>query len=404
MPLKLQNIYSILIWLCITSGPPFVLFLFPFHPYKILLFLTIALMTAVLVYKKKVIFSDRSVFFCLGLQISCSLYLFLYFIDFGYNQLAIQFLCILIVYLFIDRCVGVGCFIKQYVYIISIFSFLGLLTFLLALFFDIPYFFSYTNFDNRPGYCFLLSCTNSMTQFSNGFKIIRYSGYFDEPGSIAFFGTFALFLNYFYLKKKFCEVVLVVSLLFTFSLSFFLTIICYYFFFYFKANRYSIFLVFALALFLYLSYSFKDSKDYYFLYNMTWGRLEVDESGKLEGDNRSDLMEIAYSVWIDHPMGIGFDQIEEINRKYGSGLHSNILAPLAQHGIIGFMAYFIFLWGIIYRLLRLNNISIVQKIGWIIILLLLFVQRPTVIGLFPVISLILLFTSLKLKNAYYVRN
>lgn len=65
---------------------------------------------------------------------------------------------------------------------------------------------------------------------SEGIRVIRYAGFFDEPGTFSLFSIFALILNKVYFNDKNKELLLILVTIFTFSIAFYVTIFLFLFF------------------------------------------------------------------------------------------------------------------------------------------------------------------------------
>ena len=62
-----------------------------------------------------------------------------------------------------------------------------------------------------------------------GRMLTRVNGFFDEPGAFAFWGMFALLFNKLMFDNKKLEIIIMVSLLFTFSAAYFVLLPIYFF-------------------------------------------------------------------------------------------------------------------------------------------------------------------------------
>ena len=69
-----------------------------------------------------------------------------------------------------------------------------------------------------------LTCSNAV--FGN---FMRVGGFFDEPGAFAYWGMFALLFNKLTVDNRKLEIVLIISLLFTFSAAYFVLLPIYFF-------------------------------------------------------------------------------------------------------------------------------------------------------------------------------
>lgn len=206
----------------------------------------------------------------------------------------------------------------------------GTVCFFLVLLFSFTPFFEFNNMDGRSAYCFGLSCTNVYIG-----DIIRYSGYFDEPGAMAYWGIFALISNRLFIKDWKLEKWLIVCLIFTFSLAYYIQLSFYLLFFHMTKLRHAFGLLLGLIIVFGAIYLSKDTP--YDMYQYTFYRFEMNEkTGTIKGDSRSDLMEMAQKQFEKAPiMGIGAGNMAKM--EYMS---DNPYETLAKDGIVGtFVTY-----------------------------------------------------------------
>lgn len=284
---------------------------------------------------------------------------------------------------------GLILFLKFYNNFILVMAICGAIAFVLSIVGLLSPIFEYENVDGRTGYCLGLTCTNAI--FGN---IIRYSGFFDEPGAMAFWGVFALIFNRLFFKNTKYEVALIVCLLFTFSMAFYIQLVFYILFFY--VNLKKVKNVFLISLLLAIIgggiYLTKDTE--FDLYKYTFGRFEVDSStGKFVGDNRSDLMESAKVEFLKAPwLGVGAQNIE----KRELYIADNPYETLANDGIIGtFNIYLPLLVIMLYGLRRNKNIfygALILAMGYL--------QRPFHVNIIHPMMLYMLFV-MTMNNKKY---
>lgn len=220
---------------------------------------------------------------------------------------------------------GVQGFLRFYNKFILVMSIGGALCFFLVLIFSYTPIFNFENVDGRTAYCFGLTCTN--TYIGN---VIRYAGYFDEPGAMAYWGIFALLFNrLFFYNWKF-ERVLMLCLVFTFSIAYYIQIFFYILFFNLKQVKHFLGLFFGAVIIIGGIYLSKDTD--FDIYRFTIYRLEMDEStGTIQGDSRSELTEKAKEQFEKAPiLGIGAQKFTEIDY-----MADNPYEILAKDGIVG---------------------------------------------------------------------
>lgn len=285
---------------------------------------------------------------------------------------------------------GIVPFLKIFNGIILVMAVCGVLCFFLVLLGVIKApLFNYVNVDERTGYCFGLSCTN--TYLGN---IIRYSGYFDEPGAMASWGVFALLFNRLFIKSKRYEIVLGICLLFTFSISYFIQIILYMVLF--AKNRVKrIIQLAAIVTVVIMGLQLMQDSPYGQIYKMTVQRFEFDDrSNEFAGDNRSNLSEMAKEQFLKSPViGIGAVNMSEIGY-----MDDNPYEILAKDGIIGEIVTYL-------PLLILFIIGLKRHPDYIYAVIILFtgyLQRPFHIGfIHPIMLYALTILSLQTEEEEY---
>lgn len=240
----------------------------------------------------------------------------------------------------------------------------GMITFFIVLIFHISPLFTYVNHDLRIGYCYGLTCTNAKLA-----NIIRYSGYFDEPGQIAFWGIWAIIFNHLFISNKRLELGLIITLIFTFSLAYYIQITLYLIFF--KIKKLSNILTFCTIIaILYIGISSTKDTDFD-LYKITLYRFEKNDSGNYNGDNRSELVKKAKKVFLRSPLwGNGAEYLFKNSNTIG-GVGDNPLATLAYDGIIGTINIYLPLIFLI--IISRKRLDILKAI---IILVVGYLQRP----------------------------
>lgn len=201
----------------------------------------------------------------------------------------------------------------------------GSVTFFVVLLTDLQPFFEFVEQDHRTGYFFGLTATNTWAG-----NIIRFAGFFDEPGQMAFWGIWALIFNLLFIQSKHVERALIICLVFTFSLAYYIQLFLFLILFKIKNIRNAILICGVTLAIGGAIYSMKES--YPILYRFTFERLEIDRSGKIQGDNRTNLAEIAKKVFVQHPaFGIGARKAVETMEYMGD----NPYTLLAYDGIVG---------------------------------------------------------------------
>lgn len=219
---------------------------------------------------------------------------------------------------------GIFRFTKCFDSLMLIMAILGTVAFALVLFDLLRPILIYENVDGREGYFYGLTCTNAKFM-----SIIRYSGIFDEPGAMAGWGVYALILNRFVSNNRKIENLLIFFLLFTFSMAYYIQLIIFFLFFKLKNIKQIIIGILCVIVVMLFIVTTKDTD--IDIYKITIERFETDNSGKLNGDNRSNLAVKAKKYFKNSPIiGNGPTYIQEIDY-----MGDNPYESLASDGIIG---------------------------------------------------------------------
>lgn len=322
----------ILIFIFLLCSPPFVFELFPFMPgWKVLY---------ILVFPFLFVYSIKyNPFKCLDYKLLFAWILvwLLYALVQG-DSVYVSRIFVAIISLFLLALIksfGNEMFSNIYVRLILFMAILGTVVFLLVFLTGFSPVFEYENADGRPGYCFLLTCSNSYTA---AIGTIRYSGFFDEPGAMGLWGSFALLLNKLTKDNKKIELLLIIFLCFTFSVGFYLTLFLYVIFFLLKKKSIGLFIVLALIGGICATYLLENDN----IYRMTLGRLAYDSStGTFVGNNRHEQQDYAIQYFQKFPLcGVGATETLELKKK-GIDLGDNVFSPLAKDGILGVLAIYL---------------------------------------------------------------
>lgn len=213
-------------------------------------------------------------------------------------------------------------------------------------------------------YNYGLTFTKSDLMYSG---MIRYAGFFDEPGAMAYWGLYALLINKLYVKDNKLELILSISLLFTFSLGYFLQLLVYLLLFSSGRNKKSTrLLLVVISVFVVLAATrLSDESE---LYQRSIGRVTESLSTSQENedvfmvDNRAGYAENAKAVFMEHPwFGASATELED----YGNNIYEN----LATYGIIGclfilFPYLYIFIISIKYKEWDLLKCGIIVLLGF----------------------------------------
>lgn len=161
--------------------------------------------------------------------------------------------------------------------------------------------------------------------------MIRYAGFFDEPGAMAYWGLYALLINKLYIKDNRLELILSISLLFTFSLGYYIQLVVYLLFFSSGHNKRSTrFILVIISVFVVIAITRLDLDSD--LYKSSIGRVAeaMSESQENEdvfmADNRAGYAENAKAQFLNNPL---------FGSSLGEDMGNNIYENLARYGIIG---------------------------------------------------------------------
>jgi hypothetical protein len=392
-----------LVWFLFTSVSPFEFYaIIPYHPYKIIPLITV-LVFGIYFYKNKTIIKNDSIIIIISIQIIYSVLApFIHHFSLEnfkipdgeiYIKLVIHLLVILFTYIFVKSSISFRKLSYTFVFILSVMAILGFFTLIAIAVFDLKPF-SYTVIsDHRP-------ISNFITMFRTGnslnedgtINILRSSGYFDEPGTFAFYLVVALVLNKLYGFSKTFEKILIIFGMCTLSLAYMISLVFYFIFYGLYERKFKrIIFVFTLT-FVSLIYihnigsasrydlELRENNQITFaLYSFTTYRLETDNTkngAMFNGDNRSENMKYSLEAFKTAPLfGLGASAHTKDRHGFAQKLCCNPFHPLATEGLVGFSIYFIlfFLWG--FNCFKGKSFDTMSFIGWSIIFINL-LQRP----------------------------
>jgi len=391
----LKNFYNLtLIWILFTSTAPFVFYLaIPNHPYKFLVAAGIVIIALSCLLRMKINTGDPVIVSIIMIQICYSfvaaLLHELFFLGFEtlYINMAMQFVAVLIVYLYINSFFSIHKVAKSTVYVMGIMGIMGALAFVLSAMGLLGVMSEFKHLDDSEGLNFILTFSKGALFFRDA-VFIRVAGFFDEPGTFAYFITFALLTNRLYDYSGKLEWMLILTGLFTFSLAFYITLVFYFILYYGRIMYFNRLFIVILSVFTigwYVAAYSEKSDINNMIYYQTIGRLQIEQSGSdkiIAGDNRSDLFVDSWHAFSKSPViGHGFSaQKNPQSEYYGVFLGANLLTPLVIHGVLGttiiFAQYFYFSYLVLFRR---KNIYRYSFAAWAIVTLNLF-QRPDIFG------------------------
>ncbi|MFA0079698.1 hypothetical protein AB4427_16435 [Vibrio artabrorum] len=258
--------------------------------------------------------------------------------DFTYISFTVACLFSFISLFYSYKFIGINKLVNTFINIMLFCLLLSSITSVLSVLGLIDYVSVFNNPDGRESYNFILSFTNSLLVTPNGY-FIRASGFFDEPGTLAYFASFAFFLNE--IRKGSFKVSLSIAaltVLSTWSLAFIIVIGFYFIISALFNKKYTLY-VCALSVILgglLLVASNTDTDLSKRVMRLTVDRLSLSDDGKLKGDNRSGPMLVALDNIQQSPVfGLGRSD-QHVNGYAGA----NIFTPFARDGVVGGLIYY----------------------------------------------------------------
>lgn len=283
-------------------------------------------------------------------------------------------------------------FIKTYNFWLAFQAVAGAIGFVLVMIGILHPISQFIEMDGRPGYFYGLFTTNAVFE-----GYIRIAGFYDEPGSLAGWGIFALLLNKLYVDNKKIEYLLLFGLISTFSMAYFIQIPVYLFFFYKNQRKKILLSTFLFFLLLIGLASINEGLD-----NAIFGRFTINEqTGSFFGDNRYELMKRCWRIFTTSPViGVGATNLATVVAAKEGFVGANFFVNWASDGILGVVITYIPLL----FLLKLGQRKRQYTYAFIIILL-GYLQRPYTDTqlLYPLIQYtLLLFAYLDVNEHNYI--
>ena len=376
-----------ILFIILFSVYPFVFSQFlPIPPIKVLGIIYFFILFVILVCKRNLIVFPKLFNYAYFTQIFCWSAYFVFHNDSSYLTRIVLMLVVYMALLYAyNSCNGLLLFLKLFNKLIIVMAIGGTLCFFLVLFEVVTPVFDFSNVDGRTAYCFGLTCTNTYVG-----NLIRYGGYFDEPGAMANWGMFALLFNKLFIKNQKYENALVICLFFTLSLAYYIQLFFYFFLFAKNRKKRLIQLICGVTLIVF-GLSQTKGTQYEDIYRLTVQRFEFDDSkNKIAGDNRSNLSALAKEQFLSAPiLGVGAKKLDEIGY-----MADNPYEILAKDGIVGEIVTYLPLLLILYVGLQKRP----DYICAVFILFLGYLQRPFHVDFIHPIMLYLLTILILEKN------
>ena len=383
--LEQNHIAIILIWILWLVAYPFVFYSFLNNLFIIPILIALCTLILLLFKKKKIRYNNNFIILFIGLSLFW-LFQLIYRVDIAYVSNIFQLFTVLILYLTLANLVKFKMFIEIYVRVLVIVSVIGCIGAFIVFFLNLEPLFSFSSHDGRMNNFFYLTFSNTYFQVFDR-TIIRFSGIFDEPGTLAFYSLYGLIFNKLILENKKYENILLIAPIFTFSIAHLLVVFVYLIFFKVKSLKIIILCIIILILSYNMILSLKNT-EYERIYTLTIARFEVNETtGEFKGNNRVDLMEDALKYWEQEPiLGHGKTLFENSTSYIGA----NIFYIGAMYGILGYLFLFIFFEYSLALCFNRNNFFL-TGVKCCLLLLIIYMQRPDVTNIFQ-LSNLLLFT------------
>lgn len=184
---------------------------------------------------------------------------------------------------------------------------------------------------------YVITCSNATIG-----NFIRVGGFFDEPGAFAFWGVFALVINKITIDNRKMEIVILISLLFTFSAAYFIILPLYLLFFYHSKIKTFAIVLLVLVPVIFIAFNSLSSDDNFMALTM-----ERFSGGEIKS-SRYELADHTKEIFLKSPVfGVGAKELEKDTLTT-----DNPYEVLAKDGVLGFVITYL---PLIYLLLRFRR-------------------------------------------------
>lgn len=232
--------------------------------------------------------------------------------------------------------------------------------------------YSYVQLEGETILCNYLLFFSKKIDFINE-QFVRPTGFYDEPGSLAYITMLLLLLNKKYFDNKKVELALLFLPIFSTSFAHIVTSVVYILFFYLKIKNLKwlfAFLIFGGGVFAYFTSYETDNATWMAVDTYTIGRIEKVMEGK--DTSRAGGFEQGPQAFSKHLLGTSPENLE---KEFPHMEVEVIWYPLAVYGIFGFIFYYFPFFFIAFRDMLHFRTNLVE-LKFLIILLLNFIQRP----------------------------
>lgn len=383
----MKNAISLfLIWITIFLAFPFSISQAYDLPYTLLIPLLSVLLLGVniqSIVKAKI---DFNIFAIIIIQILFSGLWLIIHNSMAYINLMSQYFVALVIYCSIVS-IGLDKFLNSFKNIILVMSICSLLIFLLGIFINLPYYEEFKNPDGRSNFNFIISFSNTVYDVG-GVRLIRPSGFFDEPGSLSFYLIVLLIINELSFNNSFLKYIIILCGCATLSIAFYIIVFVYLLFNIRSWFNMRAFIGSIVALLMVLYFTSKLSTEQGdVLKKFTVDRVESlfqndNSSGYNQGNNRKELIENAILAVSTKPfIGLGLSYSEESSSiLYGKFMGANIIGIIGIHGVIGGLIFSLHLFYFIYVCFKNAPTKFDTPKKMLVLYLLLILQRPDYIG------------------------
>ncbi len=299
-----------------------------------------------------------------------------YAFDAGYVNVAFQIVTCALIFLLLVNGRKVRFFAQFWVGLHLFMAACGVLVFLAGL---LAGYGPVAEFSDRPYYDFGLAYTNVYYQLGS-VNIIRIAGFYDEPGTFAFYATFALIIAYLYGFPRWQQWLLVVGGLTSLSMAFILVVAMWLLLTVQWRTVLGLGVVVVGAVYAMTALEHEVREQ---LEAATVDRFARSESDQriLRGDNRTAIMVENFAAFREAPViGHGLHYESFVGQRYRHGFIANPAAPLATHGLLGAVAYNMHVMVVLLALVFVARLSAREKLVIGAMLLLTLAQRPTTIN------------------------
>jgi hypothetical protein len=309
-----------------------------------------------------------------------------YGLDIGYFSVAFQILAGLALFQVLANTDRIRFFAAFWVNLHLLIGALGFLIFAGGIAFNIQ---PLGTFLDRPYYDFGLTYTNIFYQVGD-VKLIRVAGFYDEPGTFAFYMTFSLLMARIFGMARWKEVLLIIFGLTSISMAF---IVVTFLWLLFSLNKQTLKYVLLIVALVAVALGRLDPDIRDRAYHVTVDRFSIAKSGGrlLKGDSRTPIMKDNFRAFVDAPIiGHGLHYEEYVGNQYRSSFIVNPMAPFATHGVLGASLVNLHVIVLVIVLLGSKRLRGREKVLLFLVLIATLAQRPITINGFGYILFIVM--------------